>query len=42
MEEKFLLLLQIKKSAGPKIYSSDKSGNKKLYIKVDDQARLIP
>ncbi len=42
MDEKFLLIVEIKKSAGPKIYTSDKSGNRKLYIRVDDQTRLIP
>ena len=41
-EEKFLLVVQIKKSIGPKIYTSDKLGNRKLYIRVDDQTRLIP
>lgn len=42
MDEKFLLIVEIKKSAGPKIYTSDKAGNRKLYIRVDDQTRLIP
>lgn len=42
MDEKFLLIVQIKKSAGPKIYISDQTGNKKLYIRVNDQTRLIP
>lgn len=41
-DEKFLLIVEIKKSAGPKIYTSDKMGNRKLYIRVDDQTRLIP
>lgn len=41
MDEKFLLIVQIKKSAGPKIYISDQTGNKKLYIRVNDQTRLI-
>lgn len=40
--EKFLLIVEIKKTAGPKIYTSDKMGNRKLYIRVDDQTRLIP
>ena len=42
MDEKFLLIVQIKKSAGPKIYISDQTGNKRLYIRVNDQTRLIP
>lgn len=42
MDEKFLLIVQIKKSAGPKIYIPDQAGNKKLYIRVNDQTRLIP
>lgn len=41
-DEKFLLIVEIKKTAGPKIYTSDKMGNRKLYIRVDDQTRLIP
>lgn len=41
-DEKFLLFVEIKKSAGPKIYTSDNMGNRKLYIRVDDQTRLIP
>src|SRR3990167_5829855 len=40
--EKFLLIVEIKKTAGPKIFTSDKMGNRKLYIRVDDQTRLIP
>jgi len=40
-EEKNLLLVTIKKSAGPKIYTSDDKGNRKLYIRVGDQTRLI-
>lgn len=42
IEEKFLLIVEIKKSAGPKIYITDKNGNRKLYIRVNDQTRLIP
>lgn len=40
-EEKHLLLVTIKKTAGPQIYTLDKIGNRKLYIRVDDQTRLI-
>lgn len=41
-DEKFLLIVNIKKSAGPKIYIPDQAGNKRLYIRVNDQTRLIP
>ncbi len=33
--------MTIKKTAGPQIYTLDKIGNRKLYIRVDDQTRLI-
>lgn len=42
MGEKFLLIVEIKRSAGPIIYTSDKMGNRKHYIRVKDQNRLIP
>lgn len=41
-KEKHLLLVTIKKTEGPEIYISDKMGNRKIYIRVDDQTRLIP
>lgn len=40
-KEKHLLLVTIKKSEGPEIYFSDKMGNRKIYIRVGDQTRLI-
>lgn len=42
MNEKFILLVEVKKSVGPKIYIVDKLGNRKYYIRVKDQTRLIP
>jgi predicted HTH transcriptional regulator len=41
-EEKFLLLVSIKKTEGPKIYVKDKAGNLKFYVRRGDQTRLIP
>lgn len=41
-EEIYLLLVTIKKSEGPQIFTSDKKGNRKLFIRVDDQTRSIP
>ncbi len=41
-EEKQLLLVTIKKAEGPQIFVSDIMGNRKLYIRVDDQTRSIP
>ena len=39
--EKWILIVEVKKSEGPKIYSPDKSGINRIYIRVDDQTRLF-
>lgn len=40
-EEKNLLLVKIQKSKGPKIFVSDESGTKKLYIREGDQTKHV-
>lgn len=40
--EKNLLLVEIKKTAGPKIYVKDLEGGLQLYIRVGDQTKHVP
>jgi hypothetical protein len=39
--EKNLLLVEIKKSVGPKIYVKDLIGNPQLYMRIGDQTKHI-
>lgn len=39
--EKWILLVEVKKSEGPTIYCEDKSGIKRKYIRIEDQNRLV-
>lgn len=41
-DEIYLLLVTIKKSEGPQIFTSDRKGNRRLFVRVDDQTRSIP
>lgn len=41
-EEKWILLVEVKKSEGPTIYCEDHSGVQRKYIRVNDQNRLVP